>query len=156
MIAGLEPGYYSVKDVDGTQTGDNDAYTQFILEVVADAEAAPKPVEGKDIPDFEKKVGEGEGSKGADYNIGDDVPFQLNATLPDAITEYQTYKLVFTDSLSDGLTFNSDSVKLLVDGTEIYNANGTGTAFPDGVLNISGQTMTVTIDDVKAITGAEA
>ena len=94
--------------------------------------------------------------KCADYNIGDDLTFQLNATLPDAITEYQTYKLVFTDSLSDGLTFNSDSVKLLVDGTEIYNANGTGTAFPDGVLNISGQTMTVTIDDVKAITGAEA
>ena len=85
VISGLAAGYYLVKDKDGSVTGENDAYTEYIIKVVADVEATPK----SDVPEVEKKVEDTNDSTGktsgwqdsADYDIGDSVPFQLKATL---------------------------------------------------------------------------
>ncbi|MDD3260490.1 MAG: hypothetical protein PHU79_01045 [Oscillospiraceae bacterium] len=41
-ISGLTAGYYLVKDKDTTQTGKDDAYTSFILQVVKNVEVQPK------------------------------------------------------------------------------------------------------------------
>ena len=50
-ITGLEPGYYLIKDKDSSLKGD-EAYTEYILNIVADTTITPKT----DVPSVEKKV----------------------------------------------------------------------------------------------------
>ena len=66
-------------------------------------------------PKFEKKVidtndttGKTEGPQdSADYDIGDEVPFVLTATLADNVTDYLTYYVTFHDEMEEGLTFET-------------------------------------------------
>ena len=51
-ISGLAPGYYLIKDKDGTQAGVNEAYTEYIVKLVGDTTVTPK----SDIPTSDKKI----------------------------------------------------------------------------------------------------
>ena len=149
VISGLAAGYYLVKDQDGSLTGDADAYTEYIIKVVSDTTATPK----SSVPTVEKKVADTNDSTGvtsgwqdsADYDIGDSVPFQLKATLADNVSSYTTYKVVFHDTLSKGLTYNNDA-KVYIGGTETNGFTVTATVNADGTT-----TLTVSCDDVKAL-----
>ena len=149
VISGLAAGYYLVKDQDGSLTGDNDSYTEYIIQVVGNVTATPK----SDVPEVEKKVKDTNDSTGvtsdwqdsADYDIGDSIPFQLKATLADNVSSYTTYKVVFHDTLSKGLTYNNDA-KVYIDGTETNGFTVTATVNADGTT-----TLTVSCDDVKAL-----
>ncbi len=163
VISGLPAGYYLVKDSERV-TG-QDASTKFILQVVGDTSVAVK----SDVPTVEKKVMEnaknvnpnGTDIDGrilsynvpakyndvADYNIGDKVPFQLIGTLPSNYDDYDTYKYIFHDTLSAGLTYNDDA--------KVYVLNGTTKTEITGTLRkveSSGTTLTVTFDNLKAVT----
>ena len=149
VISGLAAGYYLVKDQDGSLTGDADAYTEYIIRVVSDTTATPK----SSVPTVEKKVKDTNDSTGvtsdwqdsADYDIGDSIPFQLKATLANNVSSYTTYKVVFHDTLSKGLTYNNDA-KVYIDGTETNGFTVTATVNADGTT-----TLTVSCDDVKAL-----
>ena len=149
VISGLAAGYYLVKDQDGSLTGDADAYTEYIIKVVSDTTATPK----SSVPTVEKKVKDTNDSTSvtsgwqdsADYDIGDSVPFQLKATLANNVSSYTTYKVVFHDTLSKGLTYNNDA-KVYIDGTETNGFTVTATVNADGTT-----TLTVSCDDVKAL-----
>ena len=149
VISGLAAGYYLVKDQDGSLTGDNDSYTEYIIQVVGNVTATPK----SDVPEVEKKVKDTNDSTGvtsdwqdsADYDIGDSVPFQLKATLADNVSSYTTYKVVFHDTLSKGLTYNNDA-KVYIGGTETNGFAVTATVNADGTT-----TLTVSCDDVNAL-----
>ena len=149
VISGLAAGYYLVKDQDGSLTGDNDSYTEYIIQVVGNVTATPK----SDVPEVQKKVKDINDSTdttktdwqdSADYDIGDSIPFQLKATLADNVSSYTTYKVVFHDTLSKGLTYNNDA-KVYIDGTETNGFTVTATVNADGTT-----TLTVSCDDVKA------
>lgn len=150
VISGLAAGYYLVKDRDGSLTGDNDSYTEYIIQVVGNVTATPK----SDVPEVQKKVKDINDSTdttktdwqdSADYDIGDSIPFQLKATLADNVSSYTTYKVVFHDTLSKGLTYNKDA-KVYIDGTETNGFTVTATVNADGTT-----TLTVSCDDVKAL-----
>ena len=150
VISGLAAGYYLVKDQDGSLTGDNDSYTEYIIQVVGNVTATPK----SDVPEVQKKVKDINDSTdttktdwqdSADYDIGDSIPFQLKATLADNVSSYTTYKVVFHDTLSKGLTYNKDA-KVYIDGTETNGFTVTATVNADGTT-----TLTVSCDDVKAL-----
>ena len=150
VISGLAAGYYLVKDQDGSLTGDNDSYTEYIIKVVGNVTATPK----SDVPEVQKKVKDINDSTdttktdwqdSADYDIGDSIPFQLKATLADNVSSYTTYKVVFHDTLSKGLTYNNDA-KVYIDGTETNGFTVTATVNADGTT-----TLTVSCDDVKAL-----
>ena len=150
VISGLAAGYYLVKDQDGSLTGDNDSYTEYIIQVVGNVTATPK----SDVPEVQKKVKDINDSTdttktdwqdSADYDIGDSIPFQLKATLADNVSSYTTYKVVFHDTLSKGLTYNNDA-KVYIDGTETNGFTVTATVNADGTT-----TLTVSCDDVKAL-----
>ena len=150
VISGLAAGYYLVKDRDGSLTGGNDSYTEYIIEVVGNVTATPK----SDVPEVQKKVKDINDSTdttktdwqdSADYDIGDSIPFQLKATLADNVSSYTTYKVVFHDTLSKGLTYNNDA-KVYIDGTETNGFTVTATVNADGTT-----TLTVSCDDVKAL-----
>lgn len=150
VISGLAAGYYLVKDQDGSLTGDNDSYTEYIVKVVSNTTADPK----SDVPTVQKKVKDINDSTddamtdwqdSADHDIGDSVPFQLKATLADNVSSYTTYKVVFHDTLSKGLTYNNDA-KVYIDSREINGFTVTTTVNEDGTT-----TLTVSCDDVKAL-----
>lgn len=144
-ISGLEPGYYLIKDKDSSLTGD-EAYTEYILNIVANTTITPKT----DVPSVEKKVKDTNDTTGdttewqdsADYDIGDDVPFQLTATLANNIESYKTYSLKFNDTLSKGLDYNNDAVIKLGDKdvTSYFTPSYDETA----------KTLTFTCDDILA------
>lgn len=126
-ISGLPAGYYLLKDKDNSLDDSNSAYTMYMLQLVGDLTTTPKA----SAPTVEKKVlenskypadeGYGQGYNDvADWNIGDAVPFKLIGALP-AMSGYDTYKYVFHDTLSAGLTLNAGSVKVYL--AESANAN---------------------------------
>lgn len=132
-IENLAPGYYLVKDKDRT-VPDAETYTKFILKVVGTAKVTVK----SEVPTSQKKVKDTNDTTGAttdwqdsaDYDIGDQVPFQLTGTVANDFSDYKgAYKLVFHDKESAGLTFNPDTVEVKVDGTKIetgYTVKTTG------------------------------
>ena len=147
VISGLEPGYYLVKDEDDSLNGKDDSYTKYIIEVIENSTVSPK----SDTPEFQKKVKDTNDTTGtttdwqdsADYDIGDDVPFQLKATLANNVADYSSYKVVFHDTLSAGLTFDADSVKVYVDGKLVESGYTVVTNPTDGC------TFEVVITDAK-------
>lgn len=123
-ITGLTAGYYLVKDTDGSLEKKNDSYTAYILQVVGDAKTSVK----SDVPSSEKKVKDindstdtetTEWQDAADWDIGDEVPFKIEGTLPSNYDKYETYTLKFHDKEEEGLTFKRESVHVYIDDDEI-------------------------------------
>ena len=145
VISNLKPGYYLIKDKDDSLQG-QESYTEFILHVTDDVEANVKA----DVLSVEKKVKDTNDTTGdttgwqdsADYDIGDDVPFQLTATLANNIESYKTYSLKFNDTLSKGLDYNNDAVIKLGDKdvTSYFTPSYDATA----------KTLTFTCDNILA------
>lgn len=140
IISGLVPGYYLVKDSKAV-TGD-DAATKYIVQVVGNTSVAVK----SSVPSVTKKIIDTAEVDVADYNIGDDVSFKLTGTLPSTLNDYSTYKYVFHDTLSEGLTLNAGSVKVYLDNggstrtdiTEKFNLTNSGNDFTVSSANVKG------------------
>lgn len=147
-IDGLATGYYVVKDVTNLD-GKDDANSAWIVQVAGSTKVSIKT----DTPTIDKQVwdeaedaettGENWGES-ADHAINESFQFRLVATIPsgDGIKEFDTYKLVFTDTMSAGVTFE-DIASVTVGGTPITSGY-TASAVVD-------QTWTLTIDDVKSL-----
>lgn len=130
-ISGLEAGYYLVKTAGVTDK--NGVYTYYIMKVVKDTSADIKA----DVPTVDKVIVEGSSTvEATDVNIGDDVTFQLTAKMPSSFAGYKTYKVVFHDTLSEGLSFVEKSVKVEVGGKDVTNQFEVS-ASEDGELTIS-------------------
>lgn len=146
-ISGLEAGYYLVKDKDNSLVNKDDSYTSYILRVVADQNVTTK----SDMSTVEKKVKDIDDSTSqhttdwqdsADYDIGDDVPFQLKAILANNVESYETYKVVFHDTLSPGLTYNEESTVVKIEGVEQTRGF---------TIKIENNQLTVSCDNVKEL-----
>lgn len=103
-ISGLTAGYYFVKSNNDANATDV-ANTRYILSVVGNATVDTKSA----VPTVDKKVN---GKKTDTAQIGEKVTFTLTGTLPDNYDDYTTYKYVFHDTLSSGLTLDKDSIKV--------------------------------------------
>lgn len=120
VINGLPAGYYLVKDQDDSLQGEEDTATEYIVQVLGNVTMEPKD---SDIPTVEKKVSEedyrqddGYGTTYndvADWDIGDSVPFKLIGSIPD-MSAYNTYEYIFTDTLSNGLTLQVETINVYI------------------------------------------
>ena len=99
-----DDGYYVIE-----QTSHNGTTTVYLLGVYDATKGAEVNVKVA-APTFEKKIKDANDSKpvanekwqdSADYDIGDNVPFQLIAKLPTDYSSYKQYKLIFHDDLKD-------------------------------------------------------
>ena len=152
-INGLAAGYYLVKTSSTTTT--NGVHTYYIMKIVKNTDATIKA----DVPEVEKTVGDN------DVNIGDTVTFTLTATMPSTFEGYDSYKVVFHDTMYKGLTFNESSVQVNVEGFTTTtgtddNGNTTITITNNNVLGkvAAGATITVTYTatlNSEAIIGTE-
>lgn len=152
-ISGLSAGYYLVKDKDDSQKDKSDAYTRFILKVVADTSAAVKssvPTVVKKVQDTNDSTGKTSGwQDSADYDINDDVPYQITGTMPDNIADYTAYKYVFTDTMSKGLTYTEKNAKIKIGEKDVTSRfEETVTKNDDGST-----TVTWSCENLKGITG---
>lgn len=156
VISGLAAGYYLVKDQDDSLTGADDAYTSYILKVAGNVEVSPKsakPTVDKQVHDetADAETGAVDGwGESADHAINESFQFKLIANLPaDAdFAAYSTYQVVFTDTMSDGVTFESIA-SVTVDGITLNSEQYTTTA----TAGQAGKSWTLTISNIKAVEG---
>ena len=155
---GLTSGYYLVKDKDESLTGPDVAYTLYVTQVVdGTLTFSPKG----DVPSTDKKIVEGDNKVDTnEASIGDEVNYEITGTMPTNIADYKTYYYMFTDTLSKGLTYKENSIKVTVNnvdvtkyfykGVGIYNET-TGTTIEVGILDIKALSL-LTDPAVGAIT----
>lgn len=120
-ISGLSAGYYLIKDSDDTLEGAYDAHTDLILRLAEDVTVTPK----SGVPTLIKKVKENSTDAwqdAADAAINEDVEFKLTGTMPSALDTYATYSYTFHDNLSDGLTLNAASIKVMIGDTDVTSS----------------------------------
>lgn len=151
----LADGYYLVVDTT-TDVGEGGAYNTALLQVVGNINITVKT----DVPTVEKKVleddkynqdgGYGTGYNDvADYNMGDAVPFHLIGSIPD-MSRFDTYKYIFHDTLSAGLTLNENSIKVYVASDKAGTDKAEITGWTKAV---DGQSFTVSFTDLKTVSG---
>jgi len=123
IFSNVDKGYYLI--VETELDGNADTYSLVMLNTADQDNVTVTSKE--DSPTFEKKIKEKNDSTGvesgwqdgADYDINDVVPFKLQGTVPQNYGAYNTYKYVFHDKMSSGLTFDASSVVVKVGGTAI-------------------------------------
>ena len=148
VFTDLSAGYYLVKN-SSVDTGKT--YTDFILEVVGNTIANHKG----DVPDVEKKVEEKNDSTGAtatwgataDYDVGDEINFELTGTLPESYGRYTTYKYKFDDTMTN-MTYENGSVKVYYVKGESTTRNEINSGFASTWDN-GAKKLTVTFNDLK-------
>ena len=166
IIQGLPAGYYLVKDKDGSLQGDADTATEYIVQVLGHVQMEPKdsdiPTVLKKVYDEEFAVNDGAGTYGtgyndvADWDIGDSVPFKLIGSIPD-MSAYNTYEYIFTDTLSNGLTLQADTIKVYIarnpyDQVNNYEPLIMGADYTLDVQNVGangGGSFSISFDDLK-------
>lgn len=145
----LAAGYYLL--VDTTVAGEGDAMNSALLQVTNKGNIT---IEKKyEVPTVDKSVKDTDNLWGeaADWEIGSDVPFQLVGTLPTNFADYETYKYVFHDTLSDGLQYNGD-VKVYVQNGEITtDITASATIVPAAAATAGGGELTVTFANLKTV-----
>ena len=164
----IDQGYWIIADV--TNLTGNEANSLVMVDTKGQDALEITPKTG--LPTVEKKVKDIEDSEddgiidnpwhdSADHDFGDVVPFKLTGTLPSNAMYYKSFKIVFHDTLSDGLTFDAGTVKVYMyetkhkadvdtdmnDGTDVTANFVVNTSTTDGC------TFEVSCDNVLAITG---
>ena len=163
VINNLAAGYYLVKDQNGSLEGDADTATEHIVQVLGNVTMEPKD---SDIPTVEKKVSEEDYRRDdgygttyndvADWDIGDSVPFKLIGSIPD-MSAYDTYEYIFTDTLSNGLTLQPNTIKVYIareknDEVNNYTPLTQGVHYTLNTQNIGengGGSFTISFADLK-------
>lgn len=161
-----EAGYYFIRDTSESKNLDkNEFYTRYIMKVVKDSKIAVKgdvPTVEKDVAEANKHYNESDAEhndgldnkKALSAEIGEELEFTLTGTLPTNYVDYKTYKYIFHDTLSKGLTLLDNSIKLYTkttDGTfkevtESGNFTITHQKLSDGTT-----TLKIEVTDLKKI-----
>lgn len=139
-FANVDQGYYLIVE---TKVGTNPdtstgSYSLVMLDTAGNQDITIAAKE--DTPTVVKKLKEKNDSTGettdwqdgADYDIGDSVPFQLTGTVSSKIADYETYYYEFHDTLSKGLTLDAtydesdntvivSGVTVKIDGVDVTN-----------------------------------
>ena len=110
---GLGYGYYAVIPTDASNT-----YSPMFTTLHSDN--VDVYLKGK-TPDVVKTVNDKEWDSA---QVGDTVNFKVTSMVPN-MTGYTEYYFNFTDTMTSGLTFNKDSFKVTIDGTEVNSSEYT-------------------------------
>jgi len=118
-------GYYLIKD--NAAPADGDEATLYIVQVVgpttitrkAGTTTSDKTVDDVNDSDTTDTGANATGQESADYDIGDEVPYHLSATLSEKVEQYDTYKITFEDTLEAGRFSAISTLTEKIDGADI-------------------------------------
>lgn len=166
-------GYYLIVDFSSTRpTGDpNEVYSAYVMQIVTTTPITLKT----ELPTLDKTMTDGENEVVVgDKNIGDDINFTLTASVGSGyLHQYKlgknndgngTYKMVFTDTMSDGLTFKGPIQVFYGENTTpvsdelysvVYKKGDTVVDMTGDNVDKDGLTFALTITDLFKILGEE-
>ena len=144
----LTAGYYLVFP-EGGSTGNNSRGTDAILvNVPRDGKNTAVKIKST-FPTVEKKVQTTDGGDFTDNGtaqVGKKVAFQLTAEVPD-MSDYTKYTFKFVDTMTKGLDFVENSVKVTIAGKNIDAGENTYKVKFDTAQKV----LTVTFDNLKKV-----
>lgn len=147
-FSGLTAGYYLVFP-EGGSTGKNSRGTDAILANVP-RDGGNTAVEIKStFPTVDKKVQTTDGGDFTDNGtaqVGKKVAFQLTAEVPD-MSDYTKYTFKFVDTMTKGLDFVENSVKVTIAGKNIDAGEDTYKV----KFDTAQKALTVTFDNLKKV-----
>jgi fimbrial isopeptide formation D2 family protein/LPXTG-motif cell wall-anchored protein len=175
-ISGLDDGYYFVKDTTAP-LGENDAFSKYILQVAGSTVLSIKT----DAPTLEKKIWHNDSADApnisptaaptssddlslagwndvGDNKIGDTVYYYVETSVPD-MSAYDTYKYIIRDSLSAGLTMESDGTDIMDivyvpatgGGKSIKTIEGITVTMGDDTTTSDTETFSISFGDLKTV-----
>lgn len=115
----LDPGYYLLKDRDGSQEGkEGGASTEFILRILDEDLEQQLKIR---VPELKKTVSHlqangdsrNEELSTADFSLGEKMEFRLLGTLPENYDSYESYQYSITDIPSAGIRIDPESIEVL-------------------------------------------
>ena len=121
----IKQGYWMIADVSALSGNEANSLVMVDTKGQSSLTITPKTA----LPTVEKKVKDIDDSEdsnildnawhdSADHDINDTVPFKLTGTLPSNAQYYTSFKMVFHDTLSEGLTLKADSFKVYMYDTK--------------------------------------
>lgn len=138
----LADGYYFVKETTAT-AGTDASRSRYMLQILGSQTITAK----REKPTVDKKINDNGPKIANEANIGEDVNYEIKSTVP-VTTGYDTYSMIFTDTLSKGLTYNED-LKIFVDGVDkTTEALAAGATITTPAI-AEGTQIVVTIPDAK-------
>lgn len=151
-FTGLTAGYYLVFPEGGSTGNGNRGTDAILVNVPRDGKNTAATIKST-FPTVDKKVSNNENDyqDNTTAQVDDTVYFKLTAKVPD-MTDYTTYKFIFHDTLSNGLAYDADSVKVTIGGTEVTK----GTDYTVTEPTEESKELTVTFADLTKVTGATA
>ena len=160
-IANLSYGYYIVDEVTDVKGQHSAASLCMVDTANPDSNIDIK----SDYPTVTKKIKEDDAYSNeannrwndiGDYEIGQTVPYQYTSVIPN-INGYDKYYYAWHDKMDAALTFNKDSVQIIIDGMR----SGVPASYTlqssefDVNLAVGDETFVVVINDIKAIIDRE-
>ncbi len=170
-------GYYMILDLSTIDEDSEDDYSEaYSARMLFVANNVTQELKSS-VPTLEKKIVRDDGEYETEVaGVGDTVKFKLTGTLPTNFDNYLGgYRYTFTDTLSEGLTLDSESVKITAKGLlkddktwydgELQIKQDSYSSDPDDShvhlggttvstayeVNIEGQTLTVSFPCLKEI-----
>lgn len=147
LISGLDYGYYAVVESTDLGSDDDGAISLTMLNsVTPNSEIDIK----SDYPTIEKKVKENSTSNLldiADYKVGDAIEFTLTSAVPD-MAGYTTYTFNFHDTLSQGLSYVSDSVKVYIGNQEYTKDSEYKSGVKVFTVDVKDQSLSINLADL--------
>ena len=153
----LSEGYYIIKDVTAAaDLPEGDTVDLVVVQVLDNVTITAK----SGTVEFDKKVADRNDSEQAptvydawgntsDYDVNDDVPYQVTIKLPANFSSYTTYQMTMHDDMEAGLSFNDDVVVTAPDGTALT----AGTDY-EVKKNSNGHTFEIAFAEVVGMKGA--
>ncbi|EGT3617481.1 isopeptide-forming domain-containing fimbrial protein, partial [Clostridium perfringens] len=120
MLLGI---YYSVGGSDNSmQQGTVNANSNWTLNGEEAYAKSSKPTIKKEIENPRSN-----NAKGSDQAVGQSFNFKITSTIPSYSKEYTNVKYIVTDTLSEGLDYNNNTINVTVNGQVVQQGNDTFT-----------------------------
>ena len=155
-------GYYFVKDTtDADKVPNGETYSRYILRVAGEdvtisskSEVTTSNKHVKEKNDSEANTSEElAGWRGvADYDMGDQVPFELVGKIADDYDYYDSYYFEFDDTYNKDQLGEAKDVKVFVGNTELSESQRTAAGYK---LTQSEGSFTIEFTDLKKIVDAD-
>lgn len=167
-----DKGYWMVADVRALTNNENDANALVVLDTKGEQDIHINMNSKISYPTVEKRVKDIEDSEdtdittnswwvAADHDIGDNVPFKIASTLPNNMRAYDTYTLIFHDTMDPAFELDESTIRVLKYDThnaahvDVNMQNGKPVA--ENLYNINTNpencSFEVVIPNVRAIPG---